>query len=50
MITVALILLAVCLIVLGATAPKPVGWAVLTLALIALLLVVLGGLDVRIGR
>jgi hypothetical protein len=48
---VAFILLAVCCIVLGAvSAPKPVGWAVVGLAVLALLLVVLGGLNVSISR
>jgi hypothetical protein len=48
---IAIILLAVCLIVLGAGAtPKPVGWVIVALAVLALLLVVLGGLHVSIGR
>ncbi len=46
----AFILVCVCLIVLGAVAGKPVGWAVVGLAVLALLLAVLGGAGVHIGR
>ncbi len=47
---VALVLLAICCIVLGAvSAPKPVGWAVVALAVLALLLVVLGTAGVGVS-
>ncbi len=39
----ALILICVAIILLGATAPKPIGWVALGLALLAFLLIVVGG-------
>lgn len=45
------ILLSICCIILGAmSAPKPVGWAVVALAVIALLLAALGGMSISVGR
>lgn len=47
---VALILLCVAVILLAATAPKPTGWIALALTVIALLIVVLGGLSIHLGK
>jgi hypothetical protein len=47
---VVVILLCVALILVGATTGKPVGWIVLALAVIALLLAVLGGINISVGR
>lgn len=44
------ILLCVALILVGAIEAKPVGWVVLALATIALLLAVMGGFNVSVGR
>lgn len=44
------LLILICLVLLGALAPKPIGWVVVALSVLALLLVVLGGLNVSIGR
>ena len=44
------IIFAVCLILLGALAPKPLGWVVVVLATLALLLAVLGGFSIHVGR
>jgi hypothetical protein len=46
----ALILLCVCVLILGAIGPKPAGWGVVALAVVALLLVVLGGQGVSLVR
>lgn len=43
---VVIILICAALIVDGAVSPKPVGWVIVTLATIALLLAVLGGIPV----
>jgi len=37
-------------ILLGAIASKPIGWVVVVLSVIALLLLVLGGFGVHVGR
>lgn len=43
------LLLCVSVILLGAIAAKPVGWVVVALGVLALLLALLGGFDVRVG-
>jgi hypothetical protein len=45
-----LILICIALILVGAVSGKPIGWVILTLATIALLLAVLGGASIHIGR
>jgi hypothetical protein len=45
-----MILLSVCSIILGAIGPKPTGWVVTALATLALILIVLGGFSVQIGK
>jgi hypothetical protein len=47
---VVIILMCVALILVAAVGPKPVGWVALALATIALLMAVLGGASVHIGR
>jgi hypothetical protein len=44
------LIILVCLILLGAITPKPIGWVVVALAVLALLLVVLGGVTLSVGR
>jgi hypothetical protein len=44
------ILLAVALILVGAVEAKPIGWVVIVLAVLALLLAVLGGFNIPIGK
>lgn len=44
------ILLCVALILLGAIAPKPIGWVALAFAVLAFLLAVLGGVGMHVGR
>ncbi len=46
----AFIFICIALILLGALASKPIGWVVVVLSVIALLLVLLGGVNVSIGR
>jgi hypothetical protein len=46
----AIILICVCCIVLGAVTSKPIGWAVVGLAVLALLLAVLGGVGIHVGK
>lgn len=41
------LLLAISVIVLGATAPKPTGWVVVALAVLALLLALFGAFPIR---
>jgi hypothetical protein len=45
-----MILILVAIILLAAVAPRPIAWVALGLAVIALLLVVLGGFSVTLGR
>lgn len=47
---VVLLLVILAVILLGAIAGKPVGWVVVALGVIALLLLVLGGFSVHVGR
>lgn len=47
---VVILLLIIAVILLGALAGKPIGWVVVALGVIALLLLVLGGFNVHIGR
>jgi hypothetical protein len=44
------LLMLICLIVLGVAHGKPLGYIVIGLSVLALLLVLLGGLNVSIGR
>lgn len=46
---VALIFLCICAILLGAMAAPPVKWVVVVCAVLALILVVLGGMSITIG-
>ncbi len=49
--TLAIVVLMCCaIIILAALGPKPVSWAALALAVIALLLAVMGGFSVHVGR
>lgn len=47
---IVLLLVLISLILLGAIASKPIGWVVVVLSVIALLLLVLGGFGVHVGR
>jgi hypothetical protein len=44
------LLILVSLILLGAVTGKPIGWIVIGLSVLALLLVLLGGFNVSVGR
>jgi hypothetical protein len=47
---VVIILLCVAVILLGAIAPKPIGWVAIGFAVLAFLLAVLGGFSIHVGR
>lgn len=50
MTVIVIVLLCVAVMLLGGVVGKPVGWVACGLALIALLLAVLGGFSVHVGR